>query len=120
MVQAPSTPVQSIISAKIEDEYCTLKVQYMLVEDYVKYLQMTGLNLLKINSDGSDQSYNLQYTVDCTQVPNVWMYCARPGGIIFVHITFVEPYFAVNFLFWNASQLDDHIYPQQVSNCKYI
>jgi hypothetical protein len=31
-----------------EQELCLLKVQYMLVEDYVDYLQKIGLTLLKI------------------------------------------------------------------------
>jgi hypothetical protein len=32
----------------IEQELCLLKVQYMLMEDYVDYLQKIGLTLLKI------------------------------------------------------------------------
>lgn len=97
----------------VEDEYCILKIQYMLVEDYVDYLKLTGLRLLKVRSESNGQAYNLQYSHECTQAPNVWMYCAIPGGIIFVHVTFAEPYFSVSFLFWNASQLGDHMYAEQ-------
>ncbi|CAD5216067.1 unnamed protein product [Bursaphelenchus xylophilus] len=109
-----SAPLHSVLShPKIEDEFCILKIQYMLVEDYVHYLQLIGLNLLKIHSENQSQAFNLQYTADCTQAPNVWLYLAKPGGIIFAHVTFVEPYFAVSFLFWNASQLGDYFHPDQ-------
>ncbi|KAI6221740.1 Protein SZT2 [Aphelenchoides besseyi] len=96
----------------IEQELCLLKVQYMLVADYVEYLQTIGLKLLSIRSANSHStSYNLNYTPECTEPPHVWLYAARQGGIIFANVTFVEPYFSVRFLFWNASQLNDNLYP---------
>ncbi|CAD5211766.1 unnamed protein product [Bursaphelenchus okinawaensis] len=109
-----SAPLHSVLShPKIEDEFCMIKIQYMLVEDYVNYLQLIGLKLLRIHSEAHTQSYNLGYTAECTQAPNVWLYLAKPGGVIFAHVTFVEPYFAVRFLFWNASQLGDYFQSDQ-------
>ncbi|KAI6184934.1 Protein SZT2 [Aphelenchoides bicaudatus] len=119
----PHTPKQhsNALNFRVtEQELCLLKVQYMLMEDYVDYLQKVGLTLLKVISARNPQAYNLQYTPECTQSPNAWLYVARPGGIIFAHVTFVEPYFSVKFLFWNASQLSDHLYATQTIPIKEL
>uniref|UniRef100_A0A915DTS3 Uncharacterized protein n=1 Tax=Ditylenchus dipsaci TaxID=166011 RepID=A0A915DTS3_9BILA len=44
--------------------------------------------------------------------PNVWLYLALPGGVIFVQCYFCEPYFCVRFLQWNNNtQLNEYIRP---------
>lgn len=47
--------------------------------------------------------------------PNIWLYLALPGGIIFVNMEFVEPYFCVRVLKWNNSQLSEYIYADTVT-----
>lgn len=47
--------------------------------------------------------------------PNDWLYLALPGGIIFVNLEFVEPYFCVRVLKWNNSQLSEYIYTDTVN-----
>ena len=96
-----------------EQELCLLKIQHLLMTEYVGYLQGIGLTFLNVTSDAnaaaSSSTSSLQYTVaGCTEPLNVWLFVARAGGIIFANVTFVAPYFSVRFLFWNASQLYEH------------
>ncbi|VDN93928.1 unnamed protein product [Brugia pahangi] len=92
-----------------EDEPCCLKIQFMLVESYVKYLTKNGLRLLDVTHITGQASarYSLHYDMQNTESsPNVWMYKAYDGGILFVHITIIEPHFSVQYLLWNVAQLN--------------
>ncbi|VDO61199.1 unnamed protein product [Onchocerca flexuosa] len=83
-----------------EDEPCCLKIQFMLVESYVKYLEKNGLRLLNVTTitpvtRQASVRYSLHYDMQNTgSSPNVWMYKACDGGILFVHITIIEPHFS--------------------------
>ncbi|KHN85310.1 Protein SZT2, partial [Toxocara canis] len=155
-----------------EDDPCSLKIQFMLVESYVEYAKKLGWHFLTVkdvsplnvrknpytlrydtqNTECSpnvwlfkvavEQSgcsdhfllsyveyakklgwhfltvkdvsplnvrknpYTLRYDTQNTECsPNVWLFKVAAGGIIFVQLTFVEPYFSVRILVWNASQL---------------
>uniref|UniRef100_A0A1I7VHB3 Non-specific serine/threonine protein kinase n=1 Tax=Loa loa TaxID=7209 RepID=A0A1I7VHB3_LOALO len=95
-----------------EDEPCCLKIQFMLVESYVKYLTRNGLTLLDVTTVSpvtrqAGARYSLHYDMQNTESsPNVWMYKACDGGILFVHITIIEPHFSVQYLLWNVAQLN--------------
>uniref|UniRef100_A0A158Q8J8 Gamma-tubulin complex component n=1 Tax=Elaeophora elaphi TaxID=1147741 RepID=A0A158Q8J8_9BILA len=83
-----------------EDEPCCLKIQFMLVESYVQYLTKSGLKLLDITAVNpvigqAGARYGLHYDMQSTESsPNVWMYKACDSGILFVHITIIEPHFS--------------------------
>ncbi|CAG9533303.1 unnamed protein product [Cercopithifilaria johnstoni] len=89
-----------------EDEPCCLKIQFMLVESYVKYLTKSGLKLLDVTGQAGAR-YGLHYDMQNTESsPNVWMYKACDGGILFVHITIIEPHFSIQCLLWSIAQLN--------------
>lgn len=52
------------------------------------HLKKTGINCQPVSTNISTST---------------WMYLAQPGGIIFIYLHFVEPYFHVRFLQWNNS-----------------
>ncbi|VDM96684.1 unnamed protein product, partial [Onchocerca ochengi] len=95
-----------------EDEPCCLKIQFMLVESYVKYLKKNGLRLLNVIAftpvtRQASVRYSLHYDMQNVESsPNVWMYKACDCGVLFVHITIIEPHFSVQYLLWNVAQLD--------------
>ncbi|KAI1715222.1 KICSTOR complex protein SZT2 [Ditylenchus destructor] len=101
---------------KVENEPCLLRIQQLLIEDYVKHLKCIqfedslSLNVIKLDSGGNG-------AMSCTP-PNVWLYLALPGGVIFMELCFVDPYFCVRILQWNNSQLEECLYPNSKPSCE--
>ncbi|KAI1712494.1 KICSTOR complex protein SZT2 [Ditylenchus destructor] len=105
---------------KVENEPCLLRIQQLLIEDYVKHLKCIkfedslSLNVIKLEQIPepvhSKTSSGGNGAVSCTS-PNVWLYLALPGGIIFMELCFVDPYFCVRILQWNNSLLEECLYP---------
>uniref|UniRef100_A0A915AZD3 Protein SZT2 n=1 Tax=Parascaris univalens TaxID=6257 RepID=A0A915AZD3_PARUN len=109
-----STSLTHIRRYTEEDDPCCLKIQFMLVESYVEYAKKLGLHFLDVKDvsplNVRKNPYTLRYDTQTTQCsPNVWLFKVAAGGVIFVHLTFVAPYFSVRILVWNASQLNNVI-----------
>uniref|UniRef100_A0A915Q6J3 Protein SZT2 n=1 Tax=Setaria digitata TaxID=48799 RepID=A0A915Q6J3_9BILA len=104
--------LRKIRKSSEDDEPCCLKIQFMLVESYVKYLEKNGLRLLDVTTASpatrqANARYSLHYNTQNTgSPPNIWMCKACDGGILFVHITIIEPHFSVEYLLWDVAQLN--------------
>uniref|UniRef100_A0A183C3E2 SH2 domain-containing protein n=1 Tax=Globodera pallida TaxID=36090 RepID=A0A183C3E2_GLOPA len=167
-----------------EEEPCVLRIQQLLIEDYLSYLRSIGLQIVHIEratnspqpivgptcglvqqqqqhhhqfeqhlSSGSvgsmssstvghqqkhvqtgkhhhqQQQQNASHlhqkgkpTQSSTEalLPEVWLYKALDGGILFVQLSFMQPFFCLRiFAFHAAPQLDEHLRSnqQQRKNC---
>uniref|UniRef100_A0A914YD68 Uncharacterized protein n=1 Tax=Panagrolaimus superbus TaxID=310955 RepID=A0A914YD68_9BILA len=90
------------------EEPCSLKIQFMLAQEYTNYLvKNLGAKRLFIQSTTAEtrNNYAIEYTQSTTVSPIVWLYLSYPGGFILLHLSFIEPYFCLRILFWNRGQL---------------
>ncbi|KAM3715693.1 KICSTOR complex protein, partial [Dirofilaria immitis] len=110
LLHSPDHTLRKFTKSLEEDEPCCLKIQFMLVDSYVKYLKKIGLRLLDITAvtpitQQTSARYNLHYDMqNIKSSPKVWMCKVCDGGILFVHVTIIEPYFSVQYLLWSVAQ----------------
>uniref|UniRef100_A0A158R553 Protein SZT2 n=1 Tax=Syphacia muris TaxID=451379 RepID=A0A158R553_9BILA len=86
-----------------------VKLEFMFIEEYVKYLKDLGLQWLKVtnicNRSKEFNYYTLNYNAEITRrSPNVWLCKALDAGVLFLNLTFSKLHFSVRVLFWNESQ----------------
>lgn len=112
----------------VEEEPCLGRIQQMLLEEYTNYLRSIGLSLLHVEPEAPITAAIRQRHPSGTtafvsspsagqrqqQLPEQWLCCSQEGGIIFLHLSFMVPYFCLRVLQWNAHpQLDEHLRPNQ-------
>ena len=117
----------------MEEEPCSGRIQQMLLEEYTNYLRSVGLSLLHVEPEVPITAHTHQRQPTGTAAfsspaasghhqqqhpqqrsPEQWLCCAQEGGIIFLHLSFMVPYFCLRVLQWNAHpQLDEHLRPNQ-------
>uniref|UniRef100_A0A1I7X9M9 DH domain-containing protein n=1 Tax=Heterorhabditis bacteriophora TaxID=37862 RepID=A0A1I7X9M9_HETBA len=92
-----------------DDDPCQVKILYMLMSDYISYLDTLGLRLFNvINIDKAGEShhmYKTEYPQGCRHAPHIALFKVMKGGIILVTLSFVQPYFIFNVNVWNPSDL---------------
>ncbi|KAE9416775.1 hypothetical protein Angca_005932, partial [Angiostrongylus cantonensis] len=103
----PSAPVPFRIRSDDDDDPCQAKILYLLMADYVSYLSLLGLQLLKVTHverrSEERHMYTTNYPQGCKHSPFVVMWKAMEGGIVLVTLSFKRPYFMFKIFIWRSA-----------------
>uniref|UniRef100_A0A914VJL8 Uncharacterized protein n=1 Tax=Plectus sambesii TaxID=2011161 RepID=A0A914VJL8_9BILA len=99
------TPTVVRLGADDDEDPWHVKIQYMLVEDYVKYLKTMDMRLIYVQSADKTIRDPLHYNMLSPESPTVWLEQTVEGGIALMRLSFHEPYFRVELFAWDAGQL---------------